>query len=127
MPLQTSGQVCVDVDRATAFGFVRDPISLAACIPGCKDLQEVSPGVYSAVLSNEVAFITLTFRVRVEVVKIEPPGTMEAKITGESIGLAGRVTANASLQLAEIGPAQTEIRYASNVSLAGKLGGLGEP
>ena len=127
MPLQTSGQVRVDVDRATAFDFVRDPVSLAACIPGCRDLQEVSPGIYSAVLTNEVAFITLSFKVRVEVIKVEAPDTIEAKITGETIGLAGRVTANAALRLAEIGPTQTEIRYTSNLSLAGKLGGLGEP
>ena len=127
MALQTSGQVRVDVDRTTAFHFVRDPVSLAACIPGCKDLHETSPGVYSAVLTNEVAFITLSFKVRIEVLKIEAPGTIEAKITGETIGLAGRVTANAALGLAEVGPAQTEIRYTVNISLGGKLGGLGEP
>jgi len=102
-------------------------MSLAGCIPGCKDLQEVSPGIYSAVLTNDVAFITLSFKVRVEVIRIEAPDTIEAKITGETIGLAGRVTANAALLLAEVGPSQTEIRYTSNVSLAGKLGGLGEP
>src|SRR5258706_16136267 len=125
MALQTSGQVRVDVDRITAFNFVRDPVSLAACIPGCKELIEVSPGIYSAVLTNEVAFITLSFKVRIEVIKIEAPDTIEAKIMGETIGLAGRVTASAALQLSEIGPAQTEIRYVSSVSLAGKLGGLG--
>jgi uncharacterized protein len=127
MALQNSGQVRVGVDRTTAFNFVRDPVSLAACIPGCKNLQEISAGVYSAVLTNEVAFITLSFKVRVEVLKIEAPDTIEAKITGETLGLAGRVTASAALRLSEIGPAQTEIRYTSNVSLAGKLGGLGEP
>jgi uncharacterized protein len=127
MALQTNGQVRVDVDRITAFNFVRDPVSLAACIPGCKELIEVSPGIYSAVLTNEVAFITLSFRVRVEVLKIEAPDTIEAKISGDSIGLAGRVTANAALGLVEAGPAQTDIRYTATISLAGKLGGLGEP
>jgi carbon monoxide dehydrogenase subunit G len=127
MALQTNGQVRVDVDRTTAFNFVRDPVSLAACIPGCKGLIEVSPGVYSAVLTNEVAFITLSFKVRVEVLKIQAPDTIEAKISGETIGLAGRVTANAALGLSEVGPAQTDIRYTASISLAGKLGGLGEP
>ena len=127
MALQTIGQVRVDVDRTTAFNFVRDPLSLAACIPGCKDLRETSPGVYSAVLTNEIAFITLSFKVRVEVIKIEAPDTIEAKITGETIGLAGRVIANAALVLLEVGPAQTDIRYTANISIAGKLGGLGEP
>ena len=127
MALQTSGQVRVDVDRAMAFDYVGDPVRLAQCIPGCRDLCELSPGRYSAVLTNEVAFITLSFKVIVEVIKVEPPDTIEAKITGETIGLAGRVVANAGLQLSEAGPSQTDIRYTANVGLTGKLGGLGEP
>jgi|SRR5436309_14525401 len=127
MALQTSGQVRVDVDRAKAFDFIGDPVRLAQCIPGCKDLRELSPGRYSAVLMNEVAFITLSFKVIVEIVKVEPPSAIEAKITGEAIGLVGRVAANAGLQLSEAGANQTDIRYTANVGLTGKLGGLGEP
>lgn len=127
MALQTTGQVRVDVDRATAFDFAGDPVRLAQCIPGCSDLSEIAPGRYSAVLTNEVAFITLRFKVIVEVIKVEPPSAIDAKITGEAIGLVGRVTANAGLQLSEAGPSQTDIRYTAGVSLTGKLGGLGEP
>lgn len=127
MALQTSGQIRVDLDRAILFDTVRDPVWLAERIPGCKDLREVSEGRYSAVLTNEVGFITLSFRVIVEVVKIDPPNAIEAKITGDAIGLVGRVSATAGLELLEAGPGQTEIRYSSKVSLTGKLGGLGEP
>jgi hypothetical protein len=127
MALQTSGQIRVDVDHATAFDFVGDPVRLAQCIPGCRDLHELSPGRYSAVLTNELAFITFSFKVIVEVVKIEPPRAIDAKITGEAIGLVGRVVANAGLQLSAAGPSQTDIRYTASVGLTGKLGGLGEP
>ena len=127
MALQTSGQVRVNADRATAFDFVGDPVRLAHCIPGCTDLRELSPRRYSAVLTNEVAFITLSFKVIVEVVKIDAAGALDAKITGEAIGLVGRVMANAGLQLSEAGPGQTDIHYTANVGLTGKLGGLGEP
>jgi uncharacterized protein len=125
--LQTSGRISVDVDRDTAFRFVADPVWLARCIPGCKDLCELSPGRYSAVLTNEVAFITLSFKVIVEIVKVENPSMIEAKITGDAIGLVGRVAAGAGLELSEAGPGQTDIRYTANVGLTGKLGGLGEP
>jgi carbon monoxide dehydrogenase subunit G len=127
MALQTTGQVTVAADSATAFAFVSDPLRLAQCIPGCHDLRELSPGRYSAVLSSKVSFITLSFKVVVEVVKIDPPHAIEAKITGESIGPAGRVTANAGLEIADAGEGRSEIRYAADVGLTGKLGGLGEP
>ena len=100
---------------------------MAPCIPGCKDLRELSAGRYSAVLTNDVAFITLTFKVIVEVVRIDPPSAIEAKITGDSVGLVGRVTANAELRLSDAGPGQTDIQYVAGVGLTGKLGGLGEP
>ena len=127
MALQTTGQVSVDVDRATAFDLIGDPLRLAQCIPGCTDLLEISPRRYSAVLTNEVAFIKFSFKVTVDIVKVEPPSAIEAKITGEAIRLAGRVVASAGLQLDEAGPSRTNIQYAANVGLTGKLGGLGEP
>ena len=127
MALQTTGQIRVDVDRATVFGFVRNPVWLAQCIPGCKDLREISQGRYSAVLTNEVGFITLSFKVVVEVVKVDAPRAIEATITGQALGLVGRVTANAGLELTEAGANQTDIGYAANVGLTGRLGGLGEP
>ncbi len=127
MALQTSGQIRVELDQTTLFETVRDPVWLAQCIPGCKDLRELSEGRYSAVLTNDVGFITLSFKVIVEVIKIDPPKAIEAKITGDAIGLVGRVQATAALELSESAPGQTEIRYSSSVSLTGKLGGLGEP
>ncbi len=127
MAFQTGGEFSVDVDRAAAFGFVGDPVRLAQCIPGCTDVSEILPGRYSAILANEIAFVTLKFKVVVEVTRIEPPSRIEAKVTGESIGLVGRVVATAGLSLSETGPSRTDIRYTSNVVLSGKLGGLGEP
>ena len=127
MAFQTSGEFSVEVDRTTAFGFIGDPVRLAQCIPGCTDLCEIAPGRYSAILASEVAFLTLRFKVVVEVTKIEPPDAIEAKVTGESIGPVGRVVATAGLTLSETAPARTDVRYTSNVVLSGKLGGLGEP
>src|SRR5262249_51466881 len=127
MAFQTNGEFSVDVDQAAVFGFVGDPVRLAQCIPGCSNLSEISAGRYAATLANEVAFVTLKFKIVVEVTKIEPPSRIEAKVTGESIGLVGRVVATAWLALSEAGSGRTDICYASNVVLTGKLGGLGEP
>jgi uncharacterized protein len=125
--LQTAGEITVDVGRAAAFTFVEDPYRLAQCIPGCSELHEVAPGRFTAVLANKVAFVTLRFKVVVEIVKIEPPDAIEAKVTGEPIGLAGRLVANAGLRLTGAGEQRTTVRYAVDLGLTGKLGGLGQP
>lgn len=127
MGLQTTGEIVVAVDRDDAFRYIEVPEQLAQCIPGCSELREVSPGSFTAVLTNEVSFMTLKFQVVVEVVKVDPPRLIEAKITGKPIGFVGQLTASAGLQLSEAGPGRTVIRHTSDVGLTGKLGGLGQP
>ena len=127
MALDTSGEIIVAVDRVTAFLVVSDPVRLARCIPGCQDLREISPDHYTAVLTSRVAFMTLRFAVAIAVTKREPPTTIEATITGDAVGLSGRVVATAALHLAEAADGGTIVRYTTHVTLTGKLGGLGQP
>lgn len=127
MALLVSGDISVDVPPRVAFTFLQDPHRLAGCIPGCRDLREIGPNRYTAMLSSRVAFVTLSFRVTIEVVRIDPPHEIEAAITGDAVGLAGHVAATATVQLAPEGEHQTRVRYMTDVALTGKLGGLGEP
>jgi carbon monoxide dehydrogenase subunit G len=125
--LQTTGETVVNVERPFAFAFVQDAERLARCIPGCENLRELSPARYAAVLTSRVAFLTLRFNVIIDVLRIDPPNAIEAKITGDAIGLAGHVAAAARVQLVDEGTGRTTIRYATEIGLTGKLGGLGEP
>ena len=127
MALETSGEITVAVDRPTAFAIVRDPMRLARCIPGCTDVREAGPDRYTAVLTSQIAFMTLSFKVIVDVTRVEPPDTIEATIAGDAVGLSGRVAATARLDLAEAAGGGTAIRYATQVGLTGKLGSLGQP
>lgn len=127
MSLQTSGEISVGVPRGAAFAFLQDPHRLAACIPGCRDVREIGPNRYAAVLSSRVAFMTLSFNVTIAIVRLEAPDTIDATITGDAVGLAGHVSAAASVRLADEGAQRTTIRYTTDIALTGKLGGLGQP
>ena len=127
MAVETSGDITVDVDRATAFAVVRNPTRLARCIPGCHDLRELAPDRYSAVLTSQVAFMTVSFKVTIDVARIDAPETLEAKITGDAVGLAGHVVATARLKLEAAAEHRTTLRYATEIGLTGRLGGLGQP
>ncbi len=127
MALQTTGEIIVEVDCETAFKFIEVPQQLARCIPGCRDLREVAPGRFTAVLTSEVSFMSLNFQVVVQVLKINPPHGIEARITGRPIGFSGQLVGTAQLQLAVAGQGRTMIRHSSEIGLTGKLGSLGEP
>jgi len=127
MAVETSGEITVDVDRSTAFAVVRNPTRLARCIPGCKDLRELAPDRYTAVLTGQVAFMTLSFKVNIDVTRIDEPSALEARVTGDAVGLAGHVVATAHLQLEDAADRRTVVRYATEIGLTGRLGGLGQP
>ena len=127
MSLHTSGDISVGVPRDAAFAFLQDPHRLAACIPGCRQLREIGPNRYAAVLTSRVAFMTLSFNVTIEILRTQAPEAIDAAITGDAIGLAGRVSATASVRLSDESPQQTLVRYTTDIALTGKLGGLGQP
>jgi carbon monoxide dehydrogenase subunit G len=78
-------------------------------------------------IERPAAFVTLRFGVIVEVVRVDPPSGIEARITGDAIGLAGHVVATAGVELVEEGARRTTIRYATDIGLTGRLGGIGQP
>jgi hypothetical protein len=127
MSVQTAGEVVVDVDRTAAFAFLQDPTRLSVCIPGCRDVREIAPGRYSAVLTNRVAFMTVSFNTVIEITRLEPPSAIDATMKGDAIGLAGHMAATVTVLLVEEAPDRTIIRYATDVALTGRLGGLGQP
>ena len=127
MALHTAGDISVDVPRTDAFLFLQDPRRLAACIPGCRDLRELAPGRYSAVLTSRVAFMAVSFNVTIDILKIDPPHAIEATITGDAVGLGGHVAAAAAVRLTDEGEHRSRLRYETDIALTGRLGGLGQP
>lgn len=123
--LQTGGEFSVSVPQARAFAFISDPFTIAGCIPGCSDLREVAPGKYAAKLTNRVGPISIAFDVTVELTKVEGPSAIDAVVSGNAAG--GRLTATATVRLAATDATTTNVTYTVDLSLTGKLGGIGQP
>jgi carbon monoxide dehydrogenase subunit G len=125
--VQTSGSIVVNAPRDQVYAFVADPHRLATCIPGCSDLKDLGAGKYEAVLSNRVGFVTLKFNVVVQITRQVQNEEIDATITGNPMGLAGRLEAKAGIVLSDVSNGATEIRYSVDMGLTGKLGGIGQP
>jgi carbon monoxide dehydrogenase subunit G len=65
------------------------------------------------------------FQVAVEVLRIEAPRAIEVRLEGRPLGIVGRLTASSLTTLEEAG-AETRLRYATEMALAGKLGSIGQ-
>jgi len=124
--MNISGEITVPAPRAAVFDKLKDAPFFASCIEGVKDLKEVDATHYDAVLETKVAYMKFSFKVSVEITKLSPPDTIEAKVEGTPIGVVGRLTATSRTQLTESN-GQTVVSYSIDSTLAGKLGSIGQP
>jgi hypothetical protein len=124
--MKITGQVRVKAARAAVYEALRDARFFASCVEGVRDLAEVAPDRYTALLETKVAYMSFKFNVTVELVRALPPQEIEAKVEGTPLGIVGRLTATALTTLSEVGE-ETHIDYTVDSSLTGKLGSLGQP
>jgi uncharacterized protein len=124
--MNISGEITVPAPRAAVFDKLKDAPFFASCIDGVKDLKEIDATHYDAVLETKVAYMKFSFKVSVEITRLSPPDTIEAKVEGTPIGVVGRLTATSRTHLTESG-GQTVVSYSIDSTLAGKLGSIGQP
>jgi len=124
--MKVEGEIRVDAPRELVFSRLSDARFFASCVDGVENLTEIDPQHYSALFATKIAYMRFKFKVDVAMSRISPPSEIEAKVEGTPLGVVGRLTATAVTQLAEHG-GQTDIRYAIDASLTGKLGSIGQP
>jgi hypothetical protein len=124
--MKLAGNLIIAAPRQAVFDALRDARLFASCVDGVRDLQEIDASHYRAVMETKVAYIKFKFDIAVEVTKVEPPQTIEAKIEGAPHGIVGRLSATSSTTLTEQDGA-TRVQYEIEAVLTGKLGSLGQP
>ena len=124
--MNVSGQFTVPAPRDIVFNTIRDPRTFVSLVDGVTNLQEIDPTHFTATFETKVAYMKFRFNVAVEVVRIEAPGEIEAKIEGTPLGIIGRLTATTRTSLRESG-SDTMVDYSVDATLAGKLGSIGQP
>jgi carbon monoxide dehydrogenase subunit G len=124
--MKFTGNISVEAPREAVFAKVRDARFFASCVDGVRDLSEIDPDHYTAVLDTKVAYLKFKFNVAVEVVRADPPREIEAKIEGTPLGIVGRLSARSLTRLEEENGG-TKVSYEVDAALTGKLGSLGQP
>lgn len=120
-----SGEFTVAAPREAVFAALRDANFFASCFEGVSALTETGENRYNALFETRVAYLKFKFKVTVELVRIEPPMEIEARIEGTPLGIVGRLTTTSITRLAEAGN-ETQLSYTLDTSLTGKLGSIGQ-
>jgi len=124
--MKIGGEIKVKARRAAVFDALCDARFFASCIDGVRELTQIDEKSYAAVLETRVAYLQFKFKITVQLVRIEAPSRIEAKIEGNPLGMVGHLTATTVTTLAEAGD-ETVISYTMDMALTGKLGAVGQP
>jgi uncharacterized protein len=124
--MKVSGQIRVRASREAVFNALQDAPFFASCIDGVRQLTEIDPQHYDAVLETAVAYMKFRFKLLIEVTRKRPPSELEARVEGTALGIVGRVTATSTTRLTQEAD-ETTIEYEIEAALTGKLGSLGQP
>lgn len=124
--MKFTGDISIGAPREAVFAKVQDARFFASCVEGVQNLNEIDATHYTAVLETKVAYLKFKFNVTVEVVRMEAPREIEAKVEGTPLGIVGRLTASSITRL-EDEDGGTKVSYEIDAALTGKLGSLGQP
>ena len=108
------------------WGFLLEPETLAACIPGAEKVEAIDDKNYEATVKQKVGPISVKFNFITTLVEVDPPKHVKAVGKGSAMGGMGTFTHEMTVNLAEISKDEVEISYKTNISIVGRLATFGE-
>lgn len=100
--------------------------TLRECVPGAEKIERIDEKTYDCVIKQKVGPISVRFKFKNILTKVEPPSHLEMEGEGEDIGKAGRFTQKTSIDLKETDAGEVEVSYRCNANIVGKLAMFGD-
>lgn len=120
------GHFTIQAPQARVWEAIWDIPTLASWVPGCTNAVQVDEDTYRAHLEQQVGFLKASFELLLKVVDTDPPRQIRLHGEGEDRRLRSNVQVRTEVTLEPAGDA-TVLRYRHDVSVFGRLGGLGFP
>src|SRR4030065_2356392 len=83
-----------------------EPETLLSCIPAAEKIERVDEKTYDCVVKQKVGPISVKFKFRSVITKMEPPVHIEVEAEGEDILKAGHFAQKSTVDLREISPGE---------------------
>lgn len=115
----------VPAAKTQVMKFFSDIPKVAQCVPGCEDVVAITKTKYQAKMVLQLKLLKLKFDVEGERTKLSP-GHIEAVTTGRPLSIGGGIETKLVADMKKLGPKQTEISYAMESLMNGKLAAIGE-
>jgi len=103
-----------------------DPQTLLSCIPGAEKIERIDEKTFDCVVKQKVGPISVKFKFKSVLSKVEPPTHIEVDGEGEDIGKAGHFVQKSVVNLRETPEGEVEVSYKTDATVVGKLAMFGD-
>lgn len=122
--MEFEGTFTIEADSEFVWDRISDPEVLMECVPGAKEVNQVSETKYTGVIERGMAGITLELDGSAEIIELQPPEKIVATASGQDSRTNSRMDADLTLEIAPDGDA-SEISYHIDMDFTGRLATLG--
>jgi carbon monoxide dehydrogenase subunit G len=103
-----------------------DPETLLSCIPGAEKIDRLDEKTYECVVKQKVGPISVRFKFKSILSRVEPPTHLEVEGEGEDMGRAGHLIQKSAVDLRETTEDDVEVTYKTEATIVGKLAMFGD-
>jgi len=121
--MELEGAKVIAADRSTVWAKLNEATTLAACIPGCQELNGTPEDGFDAVVKQKVGPVSATFKGSVTLEDVVPEQSYRIVGSGKG-GVAGFASGSADVTLRDV-EGGTELTYKVDAKVGGKLAQLG--
>jgi len=126
MAIRFDESFVLPIPRPEVWALFWDIPTLAHCVPGCESVDELEPQKhYNASVQRKLGPFLMRMELEIEVLDFEAGQKLVARITGRDKKLRSDVEQQLTVHLADHDTG-TQVELASEVTLSGLLGKLGE-
>ena len=122
--MELLGERLIPAPLDTTWAALNDPETLKACISGCESMQRTGPDAFAAVVAVKVGPVSARFKGNLQMTNVQAPHRYTINFDGQG-GVAGHGKGSADVDLAAVGPQQTQLKYAARAQVGGKLAQIG--
>jgi carbon monoxide dehydrogenase subunit G len=120
--LKIAGSYQLEAPIEAVWPRIFDPQSLMNLIPGCQQIEQITPDEYRGHIRVGIAAVSGAYQTYVKVIQRDPPH--HCRFAGEVSGPTGIITGEAAFTLQEVTAHASRIEYQAQAMITGALAQL---
>ena len=123
--MKLEGGIGIAAPARRVWDVVVDPVTLASCVPGVRDVRQVDERTFEGAISAQVGPMQGDFSFTSVLVRADYPDLV-VEVSGVDSVTKSRLETHVDATIVEDAPDRTTLRYRADVRIKGRLAILGE-